>query len=360
MTQTTLHYPGFAERVHGEISLEDLRSLLCRIEPDLQESVVYKRMLESLQQSLADVPGGAPFLLKALTREVIRLSAQQFQPADSVETQLPPLSPVATTPVMEAKPLEEVKQPSSSPENAVKEETLPQQTPEGSATDALPVSISMGGQHPGTAKPKIVARKKPKPTKAELVAQAALKAWQQRLVEIGVELKQLRLQKSISQDQLHHQTRVPLYQIKALELGAIEHLPEDVYVRGFIRALGNALGIDGASLSASLPNPNPSQTIVPSWYQSSQAVNDAFYLKPIHIYAGYATLMAGASGALLWMSYNSSSTAFTQPEIIGESQAPTYQNAVSKAQPNHTPGVKAGVQGAIAGPDIAPPEPLMF
>ena len=368
MTQSTLHYPAPTNRANGEISLEELRSLLCKIEPALRGSAVYKRMLDNLQESLSDVPGGAPFLLKALAREVIRLSAQELQPVFATTSDRPDgsssqVSASATADIV----TRENAQPISSlglPTDAEKLELpLPNQAValEESADAGLADPLPVAQQHQDTnQQPGRFVRKRPRLTKAELETQTAIAAWEQRLVQIGNELQEIRLARSISRDHLSQQTRVPAYQIKALEMGDIEHLPEDVYVRGFIRALGNALGLDGANLSASLPNPNPSQTIVPSWYQSNRAANNSFHLRPIHIYAGYAALMAGASGALLWTSYRSSATAFTQPEIIGESQSPMYQNAVSKTQSTHTPGVKAGARGAIAGPDIAPPEQLMF
>lgn len=53
--------------------------------------------------------------------------------------------------------------------------------------------------------------------------------------------------------------------MEAIENGNWELLPEDVFVRGFIRLMGNALGFNGTALAASLPAPEPTKSVLPSW-----------------------------------------------------------------------------------------------
>jgi cytoskeletal protein RodZ len=61
--------------------------------------------------------------------------------------------------------------------------------------------------------------------------------------QLGEELLRVRQDRGISLYQLHLQTLVPLHHLKALETGQTDKLPEDIYVRGFVRRLGDALGL---------------------------------------------------------------------------------------------------------------------
>jgi cytoskeleton protein RodZ len=85
-------------------------------------------------------------------------------------------------------------------------------------------------------------------------------------------------------------------QIIALESGDLKTLPEDVYLRGFICRLAAALHLDAKSLLQKLPSPDIAKNTLPSWYQDPQSSGNC--IKPIHIYLGYSTLVAGALGGL--------------------------------------------------------------
>ncbi|WP_337886245.1 helix-turn-helix domain-containing protein [Fischerella thermalis] len=74
-------------------------------------------------------------------------------------------------------------------------------------------------------------------------------AQQEQLKEIGAYLRQIREEKSLRIEQITAQTLIRQAFLEALEEGRYEDLPEPIFVQGFIRRYGDALGLDGVSLA---------------------------------------------------------------------------------------------------------------
>jgi cytoskeleton protein RodZ len=162
------------------------------------------------------------------------------------------------------------------------------------------------------------------------------------LLQLGQDLKQQRQAKGRSLQELHTQTYVPLHHLKALEEGQLEKLPEDIYLRGFIRQIGNALDMNGVKLAATIPIPESAKRVVSSWQQKT-AFKPVAQLSPVHLYVGYAALMAGAVGGLTWIS--------SQP--MDTAKPPTL-----KATVGIVPAQQMSQAAALAHPNVAPPETL--
>jgi len=116
-----------------------------------------------------------------------------------------------------------------------------------------------------------------------------------KLKKIGQILKETRRRKAISRSQLNQATHVLIRHIDALEEGKFDQLPEDLYVKGFIRHLGNALSLDGAALAETLPPPMDkmsAQVITPNKEQR--------FATEAGRYVGYAALITGAVSGLSW------------------------------------------------------------
>jgi cytoskeleton protein RodZ len=161
----------------------------------------------------------------------------------------------------------------------------------------------------------------------------------ERLVQLGQRIKLGREAKGLTIEQLHLQTYVPLHHLKALEVGTIDRLPEDVFLRGFVRQIEKALGI--STLAGLVPAPEPVQQVVPSWKQKA-ALNPVAQISPVHLYVGYAALMAGAVGGLTWIS---------QP---AQSEAP-----VVKPSPHADSSAKSVKQvSALAHSSVSAPETM--
>jgi cytoskeletal protein RodZ len=74
-------------------------------------------------------------------------------------------------------------------------------------------------------------------------------AQQEQLKEIGAYLRQIRQDKSVRIEQITAQTLIRQAFLEALEEGRYEDLPEPIFVQGFIRRYGDALGLDGVALA---------------------------------------------------------------------------------------------------------------
>ncbi|MBW4632355.1 MAG: DUF4115 domain-containing protein [Iphinoe sp. HA4291-MV1] len=77
---------------------------------------------------------------------------------------------------------------------------------------------------------------------------------EEQLMEIVAHLRQVREEKSIRLEELAAYTRIRLAFLQAMEEGRFEELPEPIYVKGFIRHYGDAMGLDGATLAKTVAN----------------------------------------------------------------------------------------------------------
>lgn len=125
-------------------------------------------------------------------------------------------------------------------------------------------------------------------------------SWEVRLEQVGKELAQARQEKGISLDQLHMQTLIPKYHLQSLEAGRVEKLPEQIYVRSFVRKIGNALGLDGDMVAASLPDLAGTGN---ARYAKASGVksHSKFILGAANLYLGYGALLLLAIGGLFWL-----------------------------------------------------------
>lgn len=336
-----------SEELSTIVGSPDVLTLLSQIETELYHSEVYRRCLKSLRGMLGEATGNAQMLFKAIGREAIRLSLQQLtqQPANAAladnspsqpsESLAPAHPPVKTTPS------------ASTPQNWLA-------VSETASSPNLPASQTIRVA-PSNALDIISAKPQKRLSKTELASQKAEQERLECLRHIGEQLRQARQARSLSLVQLHSQTLIPPHQLEALEIGRVEQLPEDIYVRGFIRRISTVLGIDGDSLLASLPKPDPVKSVVPSWYHPPASHSSGIYLNTVHLYLGYSALIAGAVGGLAWLSNQS------PPDMGYETEplAPTDTSAHSAQRPSEgKPGLKTSPSGVVVGPDLAPPEAL--
>jgi cytoskeletal protein RodZ len=69
------------------------------------------------------------------------------------------------------------------------------------------------------------------------------------LRQVGAELRQHRLAKGWSVEEIYQMTFIQPYIVNALESGDLRQLPEPFYIRAFLRKYAMALGLDGADLA---------------------------------------------------------------------------------------------------------------
>ncbi|MGQ4648686.1 helix-turn-helix domain-containing protein [Lyngbya aestuarii] len=326
----------FIESQTIEISQDGLRSILRQIENELINSEIYRRTMAGLESILGDASITGQTLVKAVGREAIRLTFQQF----IRQYHIVPVTSEKVNQTIE----EKLDCPPMVEDNPAQKESVPDTNPVEEDTSSVE-----------TNKPSNLIRKlfqdtklanklsETEPEEGKLIQERKL-----LLRQIGQELQQARLSQSLSVKQLHSQTLVPAHHIEALETGNIDLLPEDVYVRGFIRRIGNALGLNGVALAASLPEAELFKKVTPSWYQETSRPGfqlSSIPLNSVHLYLGYTALIAGAIGGLSWMSNQSVS----EVSVDQEPDTPSQSSFSQKAEHQETitkPGLTS----------IAPPE----
>lgn len=281
-----------------EASGTELRSLMRQVEVELHHSSTYERVVSNLQTLPTEMGQQLHRMMNAIGREAIRLAFRQWAAASSEaqsdrsseassELRSEPSSPSSPSSKVSFAAPPPPPPPSASPVAVAAGHTVHDQTLQDKTRSALK---SPAPSASGTRTQSRSARSR-RLSKKELAAQAAIQKWEAQLRQLGAEVRRVRQSKAQSPYQLHLKTQVPLHQIEALEAGQLDRLPEDIYIRGFLRRLGDALDLDGTALAASLPQVDPVQAILPTWYHPPTPTGG--HLRPIHLYVGYAALLAG-------------------------------------------------------------------
>jgi cytoskeletal protein RodZ len=118
----------------------------------------------------------------------------------------------------------------------------------------------------------------------------------EQLKEIGSQLRQLRQEQSISTEEVAAKTFIPSRLLTALEEGQPEHLPEPVFIQGFIRRYADALNLDGTAIA----NRFPAHFLPLKLETSSQEVSQPSP-KVIPLYVVYILLLLTATGGLFYL-----------------------------------------------------------
>ena len=380
---------------------ETLQALFAQVEAELLRSPVYQQALAHLGQEPKATAAHLPqAVLRAVGREAIRLAMRRVirqyrgdRPthAEAIQTPSPLAAPPARHPSSHPTPISRTSTPTpwvTPPAETLNTEVIKdlerldslqkQQLP--GATTLHPVSSRASSEASEEAQnsPSVPTTVKVTPLAAAATARASasparvLSASPRRavvtppkspeaqkrdaiLAHIGETLQQARQASGLSIDHLHLKTWVPVHQLKALELGQVDQLPEDIYIQGFIRRLAPILNLDSQELLAPLKALAP-KLVSPSWQPASsrsiKATNAE--LQPLHLYMGYAALMASAAGGLVWMSQQPQAEAWLQRPLSPE-PAPAAQ-PTTDLLPNAFTAPVTGDGGAIASPEMAPPE----
>ncbi|MBP0017909.1 MAG: helix-turn-helix domain-containing protein [Cyanobacteria bacterium SBLK] len=292
------------------------QSVFSQIEANLEQSEIYQRVMAGLEHLAGDTLDTTRSLLQSFGREAIRVTFQQIAQhyhvaPDTLKKKVVSVKTKgnngdrATQTSVEQYSTECVDPtiPSNSQIETIEEVKPPIKTPAASRPKSKSHNAKKGSKF---------SQKVSKAQHDRLVAEERVKICRQ----IGQTLKEARLAQGISFGALYSKTLIQVYYIKALEEGEIERLPEDVYLRGFIRRLGNSLGLDGTTLANSLPQPLKNNTI-PSWYTPDIKVKGPALAAPTTLqnYVGYTALVAGAVGGLSWITADRpSSEANVEPE----------------------------------------------
>ncbi|MBN3885704.1 MAG: helix-turn-helix domain-containing protein [Nostoc sp.] len=131
----------------------------------------------------------------------------------------------------------------------------------------------------------------------------------EQLKEITTHLRQVRQEKSIRIEEIAAQTLIRAGVLHALEEERFEELPEPIFVQGFIRRYGDALGLDGNALSYTFIS-----NVVRQDSNNDHKNSDNKPNTYIPLVVTYILLLVAASAGLLYT--------LNPPQIASESLTP--------------------------------------
>ena len=111
-----------------------------------------------------------------------------------------------------------------------------------------------------------------KPKRTPKTPEAAIET-----ASLGSRIREARMQRNWTVEQLHEKTRVPVESILALEEERFEDLPALVYTRGFIKLICRELQLPYEELAAQVPaaSPAPAPAALPVFQLPASASSDA-------------------------------------------------------------------------------------
>jgi cytoskeleton protein RodZ len=351
-----------------EISQDELRLILGRIETELHRSKVYRRALATVQKMLGDSAEDAKLLFKAVGREAIGLAFRQFsqQPTENQKAtpELHP-TPEESSPIIQTTPEPVISEEAENTSDLSAYLTSVKAHPDSIIANPGEINLNLDTSSISNSTSRKVdtdtsnnplgwlKQKKSSPTE---ISQQLTEKRSASLMEIGKQLRTARELRGLSLTELHTHTHIQIRIMEALEDGKWDELPEDVYVRGFIRVMANHLGLNGTNLAASLPQPEVAKAVLPTWYPNGKKAHGFDgQVNPMHLYLGYTVLVAGAVGGLSLMSQQANSNKLVAPN-------PNTSSSVSDShryqESNTKPGLQSHGEGVKVGNDIAPPETL--
>ncbi|MEB3293812.1 MAG: helix-turn-helix transcriptional regulator [Synechococcales bacterium] len=313
---------------------EQWRQIIAQVEASLCRSDVYRQALDQLQQMAADNGTSTQFLLKSVIRETIRLAVKTVLLAGETST--------GETAGVELKALTQSQAlDSSEPLTPAEQAAL-----EDEKTFASIAQVMQPTDQP--TRPKKRSRK---PTAEELAQQAAI-ARIERLQKVCAKIKQTREAQGLSLHHLHARTFIPLYHLQALDAGQIEHLPVDIYLRGFLHRLEKALGLPEQSLTEAIPLPEPT-TLGARTAKAPYAAGSSNFGVPLQSLPVYLTYGAVVAGGLFWLSNQSKpQTALTPIQIDLPKENPVPQAPSQKDTNTQVKQAKTQLTQKIAAPEM--------
>ena len=175
----------------------------------------------------------------------------------------------------------------------------------------------------------------------------------ERLMQIGAYLRHVREEKSLPLEDVAARTMIQSRLLKAIEEGKLHHLPEPVYIQGFIRRYAEALGLDGSEFAEAFPSERSLQ-VESSWKDSPAA-----QLRPLHLYIAYVALIMASVSLLSYIVGRSANSANSslRPQVsqaIAPADAPTG-NSTNNSSIDRLTGRSAATRiQSIASPSARP------
>lgn len=323
--------------------------LVAQVESSLCREDLPRQALDQLQQLAAEQGANTQFLLKAVIRETIRLTMECLSEAktrlsftSSVQESVQPIQPIEDIPpVLTAQ--------------------------EKQAHDDAAMVEALNHALKSADAPSLLDRLRSGQTKQiklspEALHQQAIESRTRDLHALCHHVHTVRLSLGLELRQIHAETFIGLHHLQALDQGKIDRLPEDVYLRGFLRRLEKCLRRPEGDLTSRLPNAVSPNTLGRSLQHSSQnsslnpqsiqPSSSGFNLpfQPNYAYLTYAALMA--SGIFLISNQGSPKSTLTPLKIDAQPPAPATVGKPQKMSSESVQKVQMRVSQNVSSPEV--------
>ena len=292
--------------------------IVAQVESALCREDRSRHALNQLQQLATEQGASTQFLLKSVIRETIRFTLECFGDATDMLKRI------------ELSPTSEVVEAADLTENITVPLTLEQQQDQ----DDIALFTSIGRVlQPVKPDKSLTHRMRPQSAPPKLSPEAILlaqvEARNTQLLEICRQIRQHRSALGLSLNQIHSNTFIPLYHLQSFEDSKIDRLPEDVYLRGFLRRLEKCFALTEGQLQLTCPPPVQRSIVAkaPSIYSSLPN------LSPNYAYIAYAALMAGG---VYWIAQQGSPKSTLPPLQIDQPAPISGSQKVSSQQTQQT------------------------
>ena len=161
---------------------------------------------------------------------------------------------------------------------------------------------------------------------------------------IGTRLRQARLNKNISLDELQQITKIQKRYLEAIESGELDLLPGSFYVRAFVKQYAQAVGEDGDKLVAVLagketltppppkrPQPETIQGSRKSLYVEEKTGNPVMRLLPVIFFGLVALVIVVIVFYMTWQDRNNQTPMIADNSSVVVDQATTTTSKVAES-----------------------------
>lgn len=312
------------------------RKIVTQVESALCREDRSRQALDQLQQLATEQGASTQFLLKSVIRETIRLTLECFGEASELLKRGEVTAPV---------------QPESI---AVKPVPLTPEQKEAQEDAAVFTAMSRVLQ---PAKPDKSLRDRLRPTPPKLspeeILQQAAEAREASLMALCNDFRQHRSKRQLSLKQIHSTTFIPLHHLQSLEESKLDRLPEDVYLRGFLRRLEKCFDLADGQLIHYLPEVKieRSKPTSPS-HAPTQSVSSGFASHHLHHHPNYAHIAYAAlmAGGVCWIAQQGSPKS-NLPQLKIDTPVSGPQNGPQKMSNQQVQQTQAKLTQNIAHPE---------
>ena len=323
------------------------QQLVAQVESSLCREDRSRQALDQLQQLAAEQGANTQFLLKSVIRETIRLTMECLSEAKTrlsltslgrVKERTLPIAP----PIARAKGLLTLTtQEKQTHEDAAMVEALNHALKSADAPSLLDRLRS-----PAQAKsvqPKL---------SPEVLHQQAIETRTRDLHALCHHVHTLRLSLGLELKQIHAETFIGLHHLQALDQGKIDRLPEDVYLRGFLRRLEKCLHRPEGDLTSRLPNAVGTQRTIaqPSAINSKLQSPLNLPFQPNYAYLTYAAFMA--SGIFFISHQGSPKSTLTPIKIDAQPPAPATIGKPQKMSSESMQKAQKRLSQNVSSPEV--------